>query len=128
MASAWQYVKVTGHVIPAGHQYQQRQHSEGLPLGSRLSSYTSAASHNATPKAAAAECISWNNSLDGSASYATAQVSLHCMHASLTDSVLMKKRSCCANGGGMTGAGVSCWQRSSIVATIAFLPLPASGA
>lgn len=57
-------------------QQQLPQHPEhgDLPLGSRLSSYTSAASRSATPKAAAADCSSWNGSMDSSASYAATQV------------------------------------------------------
>lgn len=51
---------------------QQPMEQEGVPYGSRLSSYTSAASRTATPKAA--DCSSWNGSLDSTASYAAAQV------------------------------------------------------
>ncbi|BDA47722.1 hypothetical protein COCOBI_10-5730 [Coccomyxa sp. Obi] len=50
---------------------QQPLEQECVPYGSRLSSYTSAASRTATPKAA--DCSSWNGSLDSSASNAAAQ-------------------------------------------------------
>ena len=63
-----------GYAQTSQQQAQQQQplEQEGVPYGSRLSSYTSAASRTATPKAA--DCSSWNGSLDSSASYAAAQV------------------------------------------------------
>ncbi|EIE23824.1 hypothetical protein COCSUDRAFT_83699 [Coccomyxa subellipsoidea C-169] len=64
-----------GFMQASQQQQQLPQHPEhgDLPLGSRLSSYTSAASRSATPKAAAADCSSWNGSMDSSASYAATQ-------------------------------------------------------
>lgn len=70
----WQGLSCAGFLKPTQQQQpqQQSEHAD-LPLGSRLSSYTSAASRSATPKANA-ESSSWNGSLDSSASYAAVQV------------------------------------------------------
>ena len=71
----WQRLSCAGFLKPSQQQQQPQQQSKhaDLPLGSRLSSYTSAASRSATPKANA-ESSSWNGSLDSSASYAAVQV------------------------------------------------------
>jgi hypothetical protein len=64
-------------------QQQQQEDHQGYPIGSRLSSYASAASHVPKESAAAAAATapeiassSWNSSFDSSAGFAAAQVSL----------------------------------------------------